>query len=369
MLPVAVQPTPTLVREELSMDPPVTGDELSRTAAVMESLAIGAILLDQRSRVVHVNELAAIIMGIDPPRLIGQLFTELECKNPHYLQICEAVNRIKEYPTDEQQAEVALHVRGREHNYLLRQSALHASDGELLGLLILFHDLTHLRDKERARTNLIASLSHELNTPLTALSLAVGLLKRNARDENQREIVDTLSEEVSRIRDLSDGLVSAVRGETASIAVRSINLELGGMAASVAKRFLLSAGQKAIRLKIHTDDGLLCYGDPIKLAWVLTTLIKNALACTPEGGEINVCALREASRLRLRVSDTGPGMAPDLADTIFERGVQWLPENSASGAEALGLEIAKEIVEAHGGRIFAEGSARGNVFTVDLPLA
>jgi signal transduction histidine kinase len=55
-------------------------------------------------------------------------------------------------------------VRGRQHNYLLRQSPLHANDGELLGVLILFHDLTHLRDKDRARTNLIASLSHELKT-------------------------------------------------------------------------------------------------------------------------------------------------------------------------------------------------------------
>jgi PAS domain S-box-containing protein len=351
------------------MDPPVTGDELSRTAAVMESLAIGAILLDQKSRVVHINELAAIIMGIEPAQLLGQLFTGLECKHPHYLQICEAVNRINEYRADEQQAEVALRVRGREHNYLLRQSALHASDGELLGLLILFHDLTHLRDKERARTNLIASLSHELNTPLTALSLAVGLLKRNAQDAKQHEIVDTLVEEVSRIRDLSEGLVSAVRGETAAIAVRSINLDLGGMAASVAKRFLLPAGQKAIRLKIRTEHGLLCYGDPVKLSWVLATLINNALSCTPDGGEINVCALRDASRLRLQVSDTGPAMPPDIADTIFDRGIQWMPENSESGAEALGLEIAKEIVEAHGGRIFAEGSQRGNIFTIDLPLA
>jgi signal transduction histidine kinase len=131
---------------------------------------------------------------------------------------------------------------------------------------------------------------------------------------------------------------------------------------------MLAAGQKAIRLKMHVEHGLLCYGDPVKLSWVLSTLIHNALWCTPDGGEVIVCAVREASRLRLQVSDTGPGMPPDIADTIFERGVQWTPENSGSGAEALGLEIAKEIVEAHGGRIFAEGSARGNVFTVDLPL-
>src|SRR5262249_61456631 len=111
-------------RLELSLDQLVTGDELSRTEAVMESLAIGAVLLDQNSRVVHLNELALIILGIEPAQLLGQPFTGLECRHPHYLQICEAVNRIDEYPADEQQAELALRVRGREHNYLLRQSAL-----------------------------------------------------------------------------------------------------------------------------------------------------------------------------------------------------------------------------------------------------
>src|SRR5262249_60638603 len=109
-----------------------------------------------------------------------------------------------------------------------------------------------------------------------------------------------------RCREWAEGLVGAVGGEAPAIAVRSINLDLGGMAASVVKRFLLSAGQKAIRLKIHTDHWLLCYGDPVKLSWVLATLINNALWCTPDGGEINVHALRDASCLRLRVSDTGP---------------------------------------------------------------
>ena len=127
------------------MGAPVTADELSRTGAVMESLAIGAILLDPRSQVVHVNELAAIILGIEPAQIVGRSLNGLECAHPHYQQICKAVNRITEYPADEQQAEIDLHVRGREHNYLLRQSALHPNDGELLGVLILFHDLTHGR--------------------------------------------------------------------------------------------------------------------------------------------------------------------------------------------------------------------------------
>ena len=139
--------------------------------------------------------------------------------------------------------------------------------------------------------------------------------------------------------------------------------------ASVVQNFVLPAGQKEIRLKSRSDPALECYGDRTKLSWVLSTLVGNAVNYTPEGGEIAVCALRETNRLRLRVSDSGSGIPPDLADVVFERGLEGKAESPEPGSIGLGLMLAKEIVEAHGGRIFAEGSRHGNVFTIDLPLA
>jgi signal transduction histidine kinase len=198
--------------------------------------------------------------------------------------------------------------------------------------------------------------------------LAVELLKRGADDQKHREIVETIAEGVSRIRALSDGLVNAVRGETASIPVRSINFDFGRVLSSVVQKFVFAAGQKEIRLKSRSDYPLDCYGDPAKLSWVLTTLVTNALNYVPEGGEIALCALREGNRLRLRISDNGAGIPPDLADVVFERGFQWEPASPDCGSIGLSLTLAKEIVEAHGGRIFAESSLHGTVFTVDLPL-
>jgi len=351
------------------MDSAAAIDDHCRVAALIESLTIGAILVDTDFRVIHANPLAAIIMGLERGFVIGQPLFGLDCKHPHYLRVCDALNRIREYPPDEQQVEVDLHVRGRDHNYLLRQSLLLNDEGRQIGNLILFHDVTHLRDKDRALSNLVASLSHGLKTPLTALSLAVGLLKRGAADQKTREIVETIAEEVSRIRNLSDGLVHAVRGETTSVPVRCVTFDFAQLVSSVVQKFVLPAGQKEIRLKSRSDPALECYGDRAKLSWVLSTLVGNALNYTPEGGEIAVCALREANRLRLRISDSGSGIPPDIADVVFERDFQWEAEGPEPGSIGLGLMLAKEIVEAHGGRIFAEGSQRGNVFTVDLPLA
>lgn len=349
------------------MDSQVTFDEISRIAAIIESLTIGAILIDTDFRVIHANLLASLIMGLERGFMTGQPLFGLDCKHPHYLQVCDALNRIREYPPDEQQVEVDLHVRGRDHNYLLRQSLLLNEKGRPAGTLILFHDVTHLRDKDRALSNLVAALSHGLKTPLTALSLAVDLLKRGVADQKSREIVDTIAEEVSRIRNLSDGLVHAVRGETASIPVCCVKFDFAQLASSVVQNFVLPAAQKEIRLKSRADPALECYGDRAKLSWVLSTLVGNALNYTPDGGEVSVCAVREDNRLRLRVSDSSSGIPPDIADVVFERGCPW--ESPEPGSIGLGLMLAKEIVEAHGGRIFAEGSQHGNVFSIDLPLA
>ena len=179
------------------MDSPVTFDETSGIAAIVESLSIGAILVDTDFRVIHANLLAAIIMGLERGFVARQPLFGIDCKHPHYLQVCDALNRIREYPPDEQRVEVDLHVRGREHNYLLRQNLLVNDQAKQIGTLILFHDVTHLRDKDRALSNVVASLSHGLKTPLTALSLAVDLLKRGAADQKYREIIETITEEVS----------------------------------------------------------------------------------------------------------------------------------------------------------------------------
>jgi signal transduction histidine kinase len=231
--------------------------------------------------------------------------------------------------------------------------------------MITLHDMTYLRDKERARTNLIATLSNELRTPLTSLSLAVELLQRKTPDPQQHEIIDTVVEDLARIRDLSDSLLNVTRDETTSIAVRSVTFDFAKLVTSVAKRFSLQAAQKEVALRIHVGAELESYGDPMKLSWVLSTLIGNALRYTPEGGSVEVSADRSGPALRLSVSDTGPGIPVEISDLVFEQ--QWTPDGFEGGPAALGLAIAKEIVESHRGRIFLDSSAQGSTFVVQLP--
>ena len=348
------------------MEATAANDENSRTAAILENLDVAAILIDLDDVVIHLNEQAAVILGIDRHEILGRSFFDLEDNNSHYVNVRAALRRALGYPRGEQQAEVSLHVRGRDHTYLLKPARL-LDDGTPFGTMITLHDLTYLRDKERARANLIATLSSELKTPLTSLSLAIELLQRKTSHPKQNEIIETVVEDLARIRDLSDGLLNVTRNETTSIAVRNVTFDFAKLVTSVTKKFLLQAAPKEVALRTHVGRALDCYGDPVKLSWVLSRLIANAISFTPEGGSVEVSADRDGQSLRISVSDSGRGVPLELRNVLLEQGPQWKPEGLDDGSAGLSLAIAKEIVEAHGGRIFLDSSTKGSTFVIQLP--
>ena len=349
------------------MDATANIGENSRTAAILDALDVAAILIDLDGVVTHLNEQAALILGIDRERILGRSFFDLESNNTHYVHVRAALQRALGYPKGEQQAEVSLHVRGRDHAYLLKAAPLDLDGGAEFGTMITLHDVTYLRDKESARTNLIATLSNELKTPLTSLSLAIELLQRKTSDPKQHEIIETVVEDLARIRDLSDGLLNVTRNETTSIAVRSVTFDFARLVASVTKKFLLQAAQKEVALRTQVGRALDCYGDPVKLSWVISRLVANAINFTPEGGSVEVSAGRDGQSVRISVSDSGRGVPLELRDVLLEQCSQWTPEGLDNGSAGLSLAIAKEIVEAHGGRIFLDSSTERSTFVIQLP--
>jgi len=342
--------------------------EKRKTEAIIESLEDGVVLIDPRGVVTHINEIAAIILGVGREEALGSQFEDLNSNHPHYLRVRAALRDAA--PVDYQRVEVELHVRGRDHTYVLKRLSLAPDAEESLGTMLILQDITYLRDKDRARVNLVATLSHELRTPLTSLAIASELLQRNhdGLAAKQIELVDAIGEDVDRMRNLADDLLDLARGETGAIAIHNRPLDLVALVAAVTKTLTLQAQHNQVQLETDvTDTRLRLQGDPVKLSWVLSNLIGNALRYTPAGGKIVIGATRTEDTVQVTVSDTGPGVPEELRAHIFERFSQWNINGSEAGSAGLGLAIVKEIVEAHGGRIFVESSPAGSLFRVELP--
>jgi len=340
--------------------------EKSKTEAIIESLEDGIILIDADSIVTHMNEIAGIILGIEREEALGSPFDDLNSNSSHYVRVRSALNQ----PLDSQRIEVELHVRGRDHSYVLKPVPLRHADAGSFGTILILQDITYLRDKDRARTNLVATLSHELNTPLTSLGFCLELLLRKPGfSPEERELLTSIQDEAGRIRHLASDLLDLARGDGPAITVRSVPVDLVQLVQTVIKGFALQAEQKHVRLEANFDDFVpRIRADPLKLSWVVSNLIANALRYTPGGGAIAVSLNRTAFGVCLRVSDTGPGIPPQVREHLFERFAQWNVNGSEPGSAGLGLAIAKEIVTAHSGRIFVDSElGQGTRFTVELP--
>ena len=239
--------------------------EKSKTEAIIESLEDGVVLIDREGIVAHINEIASLILGVDPQDALGSPFDDLSSNHPHYLRVRDALRTLQRAGPDGHRTEIDLHVRGRDHSYVLKPVPLHHTVGKSLGTLLILQDVTYIRDQDRARTNLVATLSHELRTPLTSLALSAELLSReNAPDRIRKsnELLQVILEECSRMRQLTDNLLNLARGEVPAIAVQQKRLDLARLAADVTKRFAIQAREKHVEIEEHIGIGARDYRRP-----------------------------------------------------------------------------------------------------------
>jgi NtrC-family two-component system sensor histidine kinase KinB len=344
--------------------------EKAKTEAIIESIEDGIVLINAKGIVTHINETAAIILGVQREDALGSPFDDLNSNHPHYVRIRSALRNAAKASDDAHRIEVELFVRGRDHSYMLKPVPLRQGDDRSFGTILTLQDITYLRDQDRARTNLVATLSHELKTPLTSIALSTGLLERrkNSAQPEEQQLVAAIVEDIARIRHLADDLLNLARGANGSIAIRSVELDLCQLVRSVSETFALQAQHKGLALTMDIPDlAAMMRGDPVKLSWVVSNLIANALRYTPEGGRIRLTLRRCAIAFSLKVSDTGPGIPLEIKDRLFERFAQWNVNGSERGSAGHGLAIVKEIVEGHGGRIFVDTTiGEGTSFTVEL---
>ncbi len=227
---------------------------------------------------------------------------------------------------------------------------------------IAIQDITNLVNLNRARRDLVANISHELRTPITRIRLIIEGLFLDADRPKRKASIQSLKEiavETDELLWLAQELLDLSMIESGQAIMRLVPTSLKQVVNEAAERFLAQAEMKDLKIVSHVPQNYDVLCDADQLRRVLGNLIHNAIKWSPENEAISITASDQLDEVTLSVFDNGPGVPDDLRERIFERFYQADVSRSGHEGTGLGLAICKHIVEAHGGRIWAESTGPG----------
>jgi signal transduction histidine kinase len=228
-----------------------------------------------------------------------------------------------------------------------------------------------LESLERLRRELVANVSHELKTPISALRAHLENLLDGV-EEPDRETLQVMLTQSERLSRLVDQLLDLSRLESGELPLRREGVPLRRLVAEVLSEVEVVRSGREVRVEDRVPDDIPpVFADRERLHQVLFNLLDNAVRLTPPGGEVVVSAHRVDGRCEVSVADTGPGIPAEHLPRLFERFYRVDTARARDdGGTGIGLAIARSVVEAHGGRIRAESEVgKGSVFTFDLRVA
>lgn len=333
--------------------------------ALFNSMIEGVLVLDQQGRIQLFNQslkdLLQCTRDLRGLTLIEAFrLPELEGLAQRLLKECTV-------------AAVEIELPGTAPRYLqVNGSAVLDRLGRQQGAIMVFHDLTRLKQLEKTRQEFVANVSHELRTPLAMIKGFVETLLSGAKDDPAvaTRFLQNIEKHTDRLTFLIEDLLTISRLESGKIVFNLRPTNLRGTTQRVVDDLQSRAADKKIRLLNLVPEELEAWADGDRLQQVLFNLLDNAIKYGHLGGRVEVTGRRlDHGLVRLSVADDGPGVPPESRERIFERFYRVDKARSReAGGTGLGLAIVKHIIQCHGGRAWVESEiGRGSTFHVTLP--
>jgi NtrC-family two-component system sensor histidine kinase KinB len=347
--------------------------EKRKSEAVIRSIDDGIIAVDAELNVIDINPAAAGILGVNIDVTRTCRLEDVIGHNSLFNYVRATLETGRPPDVDERDTFLTLSRHDIKSHYQYAVTPVRTPGGHMLGAIVLFRDVTHLKELDRLKSEFVAMASHELQTPLTSIGMSLGLLQERIMErlsDSERELLKVASEDTARLRCLVRDLLDLSKIEAGKIELAFESVPVHLLLEKAADTLRSQADERSVILSSDAGEDLPSVrADANKVTWVLTNLLSNALRYTSVGGHIRLSALVTEAKVHISVADDGEGIPYVDQPKIFEKFVQ-VNENAGKGGSGLGLAICKEIVRAHGGSIRVDSTpGAGSTFTFTLPLA
>lgn len=336
--------------------------EKQRAETVINSLKDASIGIDNKGIILFANEQALQLLNLKEADIVGMPQEEIKSKSDLFRFLVDKENKTP--------FKIVLNDR---ENFFTKENIEITHAGEALGRVIILENITSFKELDVAKTNFIATISHELKTPLASSDFSLKLLEDSRIGQltpEQQELIQQLKNDNQRmLRILSELLnMSQVEAGKIQLDLQAVNPEQAVEASLQAVS--AAAREKNIHIEKKVDDNLpVITADTDKISWVLNNFLTNAIKYSPVNGTIRVEVVQSNKHITFSVADEGAGIDEVYLGRIFERYFQ-VPGRPDKKGSGIGLAICKEFIEAMGGSIWVKSKpAQGSKFGFDLPLA
>ncbi len=332
----------------------------SNLAAVLANLTDGVVMTDSEERIILANPAAEGLFNFKETNATGHTLIE----TVHDYEITDLVKKC--LSTNHEQT-IQLESAGR----YLRVIAVPIAPGRSMATLVLFQDLTELRNLQTMRRELIGNISHDLRTPIAGIKAMVETLQNGALDDKQAatDFLTRIDDEVNRLTQMVTELTELSRIESGKAELKMSPTDINFLIEEVVAQMTPLAESRSLIISTNLEINLpVVTADKERIRQALINLVHNAIKFNSPGGKIVISTKHDKEFVIVSVSDTGMGISKDDLPHIFERFYK-ADKARSRGGSGLGLAIAKHTVQAHGGNITVKSEeGKGSTFTFNLPL-
>ena len=337
--------------------------EKSRIETIINQMRDGIIGLDEKRDILFLNAVSEKLLGLKEAEILGQYAPDIALKNDLMRTLLQ---------DDPGKKDLKIFADNKE-SYFSKDVLNVTNNSEVIGQVIVLRNITLFHELNEAKTNFIATVSHELKTPISSIKMSAKLLSDLRVGElngEQQELIRSITDDSDRLLKITGELLNMSQVETGNIQLKLQAADPAKIVAQAVQAVTFQAQQKGIRIQSWVSESLPpVQADVEKTSWVLINFLTNAIKFSPDQSVIEVSADRCSDKVEFLVTDHGRGIDEKYLPRIFDRYFKVPGTHDRSGT-GLGLSISKEFIEAQGGKIWASSQlGAGSRFGFSLTAA
>ena len=344
-------------------------------ASLMEQLQAGVVVLDDRLAIRLINQAARKILGVAPQKgaSLESLAVRFQTLRGEPLAPADSpFGRMMVAGPHEPREVIVLRPDGVERTVVIGGSAIVDASSRVVSGIAVIHDVTEVRELERMREEYVSLISHDLRSPLSAISMAAELLEHMLSAKGltvEAGNVARIRQSTARIKAMIEDLAESTNLESGHFSLRRKPLDLGALVAELCARTCLPPEAGRVSVEVVGDPPPRVEADPDRIERALANVLTNALKYSPPDAPIQVRCWAAGGEAFVSIQDHGPGIDGQDRQRIFEKYYRSSAQHGADGV-GLGLYITHLIVEAHGGRLWVDSQpGNGSTFYLGLPIS